>query len=197
LGTSKPGSAGSLKTSRFDEIQDLIQALRKDRGFRRPTLRITTGSDGARPPSRPFGTLPFGGSPLRPTAVGAPRAVTYPLPFLGVNDPFSPARRATLGTSQRSTQLPTFQGSHHTNEPGHRGTSNNLKSWSIANQHVEGINPPSDHMILASRDQAGPVAPDKQVPCFQREHGQDGTKGAAYHGKSSSPTTWLSRKIDA
>jgi hypothetical protein len=133
-------------------------------------------------------------------SAGAPRAVTYPpSPLWRSTIPLrsSPAHRATPGTRQRSTHLPTFQGTHHTNEPGHRGTSNNLKSWSIANQHVEGINPPSDHMILASRDQAGPVAPDKQVPCFQREHGQEGTKDAGDHGKSSPSTTWHSRKIDA
>jgi hypothetical protein len=87
------------------------------------------------------------------------------------------------GNAQANFQRST--GTHYTNVPGHLGTSNNLEPWSIPNQHVEWISLPSDLMTLASRDQAGPVAPEKQVPCFQREHGQEGTKGAAchrYHG---------------
>jgi hypothetical protein len=121
-----------------------------------------------------------------------------PLPSLGgrrslfAGAPSNSGHQTTLKpTSKRS------KGAHYINVPAHLGTSNNLESWSIPHQEVEGINSPSDLMILASRDQAGSVAPDKQVPCFPREHGQEGTKDAGDHGKSPPSTTCFSRNIDA
>jgi hypothetical protein len=71
------------------------------------------------------------------------RSGITPLPSLKVNDPFSAALLVTLGANQRSTQQPTVQGTHHTIESSHHGTSNTFEFWSIANQHVEGINIPS------------------------------------------------------
>jgi hypothetical protein len=70
-------------------------------------------------------------------------------------------------TRQRSTNPLNASGHHHTNEAGYHGTSNNVESWSIANQHIEGINSPSGLVILVPRNQAKPIATDKWVPCYQ------------------------------
>jgi hypothetical protein len=81
-----------------------------------------------------------------------------------------PAHRRTKERgppARRPTRLPTSQGGYDTNKPAHDGTGDNLKPWETANQRVAGISPASDQVVLASRYQEKPVAPDEPVPWSQ------------------------------